>query len=103
MRTKPERNTHWSDADRAALARLIVDDYRRFLADPDADAKAFAARHAAGKGALAHYDQLIKTSGGRGEGEADGAADADLGAARAGIASLQEGGEADDDGADNDG
>ena len=97
MTTKPERNTHWSDADRAVLARLIVDDYRRFLADPDADAKAFAARHAAGKGALAHYDQLIKTSGGRGE-EAGGAGDADLGAARAGIASLrEEGGEADGD------
>ena len=52
-----------ADADRAAVARLILDDYRRFLSDPDADSKAFAARHAAGKAALAHLDQLMKVGG----------------------------------------
>ena len=101
MRTKPERNPRWPDADRAEMARLIVDEYRRFLADPDADTKAFAARHAAGKGALAHLDLLMKSGGRCEDAEAD---DAGLGAARAGIASLRdEEAEADDDDAGDDG
>ena len=101
MRTRPERNPHWSDPDRAALARLIVDDYRRFLADPDADPEPSAARHAAGKGAPAHYDHLIKTRGGRGEDEAGAeSGDGHLSEARAGLAPFK-GEEADsDDGGD---
>ncbi len=80
-----------TEADRAAVARLILDDYRRFLSDPDADPKAFAARHAAGKAALAHLDQLMKM-GGPGEeaaaGAGEAAEDGHLSAARAAMASL---------------
>ena len=92
-----------TEADRVAVARLILDDYRRFLSDPDADAKAFAARHAAGKAALAHLDQLMKT-GVPGEEEAatgagDAAEDGHLSAARAAMASLGgEGADTDDNG-----
>ena len=73
-----------ADADRATVAQLILDDYRRFLSDPDADSKAFAARHAAGKAALAHLDQLMKV-GGPGEeaaGAGGAAEDGHLSAAR---------------------
>ena len=82
---------------RGEMARLLAEEYRRFVADPDADTKAFAARHAAGKGALAHLDLLMKP-GGRGEDEpgADAAAD-HLDAARAAVASLEGEGEADPD------
>ena len=102
MRTKPERNPLWSDADRAALARLIAEEYRRFVADPDADTKAFAARHAAGKGALAHLDLLMK-SGGRGEEEPGDAVANHLDAARAAVASLEGEADPDDDDAGDDG
>ena len=53
MTTRTKRCPPLTDTDRAAVAGLILDDYRRFLADPDADPKAFAARHAAAKAALA--------------------------------------------------
>ncbi len=96
-----------ADADRAAAARLILDDYRGFLSAGDAaDAKAFAARHAAGKAALTHLDQLMKLGAEEpGEDEAAAAAAAAglagyLDAAHAAMASLEEGegAEADGDG-----
>ncbi len=56
------------EAQVAAAARGILDDYQRFLASAPADgeagdSKAFAARHAAARSALAHLDQLMKLAG----------------------------------------
>ena len=100
MTTRTKRTPPLADADRDAVAQLILDDYRRFLSDPDADSKAFAARHAAGKAALAHLDQLMKL-GAPGEeaaaGAGEAAEDGHLSSARAGIASLGgEGADTDD-------
>ena len=100
MTTRTKRPPPLTDADRAAVARLIVEDYRRFLSDPDADPKAFAARHAACKAALAHLDQIMKT-GGPGEEATAGAGEAveddHLSAARAAMAKLGgEGADTDD-------
>jgi len=51
--------------DFAGAAALILRDYRRFVGlcteDPDESVvKAFASRHAAGRTALAHVEQLLK-------------------------------------------
>jgi hypothetical protein len=102
MTTRPKRRpSPLTDEYRAAAARLILEDHRRFLSDPDADPKAFAARHAAGKAALAHLEQLMKTGcAGEDEEEAD-AGEADgghLSAARAAMASLGGEGAGTDDG-----
>ena len=94
------------ESDRDEAARLIWDGYMNFLIGGPApgeetDPKAFAGRHAAGKAALTHLDQLYKTAGGpTGDGAAAGdSADGHLGAARAAMASL-EGEEAETDGDD---
>lgn len=91
------------EADRDEAARLIWDGYLNFLIGGPApgeetDPKLFAGRHAAGKAALTHLDQLYKTAGGpTGDGAAAGDAVAGhLGNARSQIASL-EGEEADTD------
>lgn len=96
MRTK--RKPPISDADRDEAAKLILAEYFDFLlggpppGEGAADSKAVAGRHAAGKGILAHLEQLFKTAGGA-DGEA-GAAEAEaaagqLDAARAAMASLR--------------
>lgn len=56
------------DTDFLASARLILADYQAFLSNglhalEDGATKAFAARHAAGRGALAHLEQLLKLAG----------------------------------------
>ena len=56
------------ETDVAVAAKLILDDYQGFLAaglqlQDDAAVKAFAARHAAGKAALAHLEYLLKVVG----------------------------------------
>lgn len=60
-RPKPPLDT----TDFAAAARRVLADYETFVAasadaGDAADAKAFAARHAAARAALAHLDQLLK-------------------------------------------
>lgn len=57
-----------ADARLADAARLVAEDYLRFVAsgewlDPEA-AKAFAARQAAAKAALAHLELLRRVAGG---------------------------------------
>ncbi len=110
MMTRPRRGGRQpplalAEAERAAVARMILEDYRGFLAAGDAaDAKAFTARHAAGKAALADLDQLLKLGTGAppGEDEADAAAAGLAGylnAARAAMAAAERGeAEADGDG-----
>ena len=62
MRTR--RTPGFDPAQLAAAVQTILDDYRRFLAEGEAgDPKAFAARHAAARSALAHLDQLMKFAG----------------------------------------
>jgi hypothetical protein len=56
------------DTDFLTSARLILADYQAFLANgphapEDGATKAFAARHAAARGALAHLEQLLKLAG----------------------------------------
>jgi len=55
------------DTDVPAAVKLILDDYQAFLAGgphaQDEGAKAFAARHAAARAALAHLEQLLKLAG----------------------------------------
>ena len=109
MTTRPKRKPPISDADRDEAARLIWGSYMDFLIGgpapgEEAEPKAFANRHAAGKAALAHLDQLYKVAGGRGGGgDAAGEAVANhLDAARAAVASL-EGEEAETDGDAGDG
>jgi hypothetical protein len=105
MRTK-QRKPPISDAEREEAARLIMAEYFGFLRGgpppgEGADAKAVAGRHAAGKGILAHLEQLFRTAGGMADGEADAAetAGGQLAAARAAMASLpgEEAGENDGD------
>jgi ClpP class serine protease len=53
------------DADLPLTAKLILEDYRAFVASgqhapEDAVTKAFAARHAAARAALSHLEQLLK-------------------------------------------
>lgn len=60
------------EVDVAAAARLVLDSYLDFLSRPvpeeeKGDSKAFAARHAAARSALAHLEQLEK----RAEGHSD--------------------------------
>ena len=93
MRTR--RKPAIPDADRDEAARLILAEYFEFLRGgptpgEKADPKAAAGRHAAGKGILAHLDQLFKTAGGAdGEADAAEAAGGQLDAARAAMASLR--------------
>lgn len=50
----------------AGAVRVVVEDYLRFLLDEDGGteaAKAFMARHAAARSALAHVDALLKLVG----------------------------------------
>lgn len=102
MTTRTKRRPPISKADRDEAAKLIWDGYLGFLlggppSGEEADPKAFAARHAAGKAALAHLDQLYRVAGGPGEDEAG--ADGGLGEARAAMASFEgEGAETDGDG-----
>jgi hypothetical protein len=65
---KRRRPSSLDEAQVAEATRGILDDYRRFLAsapqDGEAgDSKAFAARHAAARSALAHLEQLLKLAG----------------------------------------
>jgi hypothetical protein len=62
------RRTSPIDVDFPSVAKLILQDYQSFVAHAaeapdDAITKAFAARHAAGRGALAHLEQLLKLAG----------------------------------------
>lgn len=102
MTTRTKRNPAIPESDRDEAAKLILAEYFDFLLGgpppgEKADSKAVAARHATGKGILAHLEQLFKTAGGS---DADAcAADAvggQLDAARAAMASL-DGEEADGD------
>lgn len=60
-----------------ARIRAALDGYERFTADePPADAKGFAAWHAAAKAALAHVESLVKLArwaAGKAEDAAEGA------------------------------
>jgi hypothetical protein len=63
------------DTDIPAAVKLILDDYQAFLAggphaQEDGATKAFAARHAAARAALAHLEQLLKLAGDDPPGEA---------------------------------
>lgn len=56
------------DIDLPLTAKLILEDYRAFVASgqhapEDAATKAFAARHAAARAALSHLEQLLKLVG----------------------------------------
>ena len=69
MARRPRRRI---ETDFPAAARLILSEYRAFLAEgaeghEDGEAKAFAAHHAAGRAALAHLEQLIKLAGETGD------------------------------------
>lgn len=106
MTTRTKGRPPIPEADRDEAARLIWDGYLNFLIGgpapgEEAEPKAFANRHAAGKAALAHLDQLYKVAGGPASNDDAAAGDAlagHLGAARAGIASLEgEGADTDDD------
>ncbi|NOG71334.1 hypothetical protein [Roseicella sp. DB1501] len=60
------------EIDVAAVARLVLDSYVDFLGRPmpeaeRGDSKAFAARHAAARSALAHLDHLEKLTEGEGD------------------------------------
>ncbi|RAI58756.1 hypothetical protein [Roseicella frigidaeris] len=60
------------EIDIAAAARLVLDSYVDFLGRPmpeaeRGDSKAFAARHAAARSALAHLDHLEKLAEGDGD------------------------------------
>jgi hypothetical protein len=61
---RKRRTPGFDETQLAAAAQSILEDYRRFLAEGEAgDPKAFAARHAAARSALAHLDQLMKLAG----------------------------------------
>lgn len=101
MTTRTKGRPPIPEADRDEAARIIWDGYINFLLGGPApgeepDPKLFAGRHAAGKAALSHLDQLYKVTGGAAGEEAARESGGDLGAARAQIASL-EGEEADTD------
>ncbi len=72
MTTRAKGRPPIPEADRDEAARLIWAGYMDFLlggpppGEEAADPKAFAGRHAAGKAALAHLDQLYKLAGGPG-------------------------------------
>jgi hypothetical protein len=60
-------------ADFLAAAMLILEDYQAFVANAahapeDAATKSFAARHAAGRAALAHFEHLLKLASEVGDG-----------------------------------
>lgn len=106
MTTRTKRKPPMTDAEREDAARLIKGEYFDFLLSgpkpgEEGDPKTVGARHATGKGILAHLDQLWK-QGGPGEDADGGAGDAEGGgplrAARGEIASLAgEGEDADGD------
>jgi hypothetical protein len=92
------------DSDFLTAAQLILDDYQAFLAQEAPDdgvTKAFAARHTAGRGALTHFELLLKVASEAGD-EAQLTAMAELLAAwrrRMPAALFEEPPEADHDGA----
>jgi hypothetical protein len=101
MTTRTRRKPPLSECDRDEAAKLILGEYFDFLLGgpppgEKADAKAVAARHAAGKGILAHLEQLFKTAGGPDTEAGTDALGGQLDAARAAMASL-DGEEADGD------
>lgn len=107
MTTRTKGRPPIPEADRDEAARLIWDGYLNFLIGGPApgeetEPKAFANRHAAGKAALAHLDQLYKTARGAGgdDAAAGEAAAGHLGAARAGLAPFEEEEADTDDGGD---
>ena len=56
------------DADLTEAARLVLEEYRSFLqGDTEEDAKAFGARHAAARAALAHLEHVLKLARDSGE------------------------------------
>lgn len=86
--------------------RLVLQDYEGFLAAPPdgalGDSKAFAARHAAGRGALSHLEQIMKVAAEAGDAAGVQACAAALDTARQAIAALKES-DPDDDGPRDDG
>jgi hypothetical protein len=85
-RPKPQQGS----ADIAGAARLVFADYEDLLHRfPELDAeqlKAFAARHVAGRAALAHFEHLLKLAGGGAESGQQQEVAALRDAARAGMA-----------------
>jgi hypothetical protein len=56
------------DADLTEAAQLVLEEYRSFLqGDTEEDAKAFGARHAAARAALAHLEHVLKLARDSGE------------------------------------
>jgi hypothetical protein len=89
--------------DFAAAARRVLADYEGFVAasaeaGDAADARAFAARHAAARAALAHLEQLLKLAGDGGREEEVQDIAHCLGETRRQIAALAEEESADDEG-----
>jgi hypothetical protein len=91
--------------------RAVLDDYRDFAAraveaGSEAESKAFTARHAACRAALAHLEHLLRlaraTSGGA-KGEGLDEAEATLASVRGEIAGLRGGGDEHEDGEEPDG